>query len=650
MSGLNKGVNKLSYFSSPLSHLLSADNNIGPNGENLTITFLSLNRVTMSKRLLKSVENYIPRFKGDLLIVDNGSSPEQLEELKSECTNLRFNIKIVELGCNYGVAGARNRALDHINTDWVMCLDNDIYFISDPLDPLRETLQTLGCHFLNLPLLKSNEKRIDALGGHLYITPYDNHVALGAGTCFKQTKIENINKKYLTKPFLSNFLFGGASIFRKSTFQRLGGYDEQMFIGFEDLDFSIRLFREGLRIGNICSFHLVHDHTIEKNNTTDLDYEKQRYSSKVIEASALYLEKKYGYKILTPTVIQWVKEKNNSIDKGKEWLVLNEKQQKIKIALIADVDYWAFGNIMRQIEKNLNSFFDFRLFSMKELDWNYSKLFSEIEDFDIIHIFWRDMIPTLLSAEGAEKFLEEKVLSTCVYDHLFLKKREIRKRKNLFHSAYYYVSSRSLWNIYNNIKEYPKPLMVIEDGVDPDIFYPIGLERFNTQKKTLKIGWVGNSKWGPKKKDFKGFRTIVKPAVAQFEDLGYRITGQYCDSNERIVPHHEMVHYYSNIDILVCMSEIEGTPNPILEAMACGVPVISTNVGIVPQVLGPKQKEFILKDRSIEALQQAILKIYKQPALLKELSEENLIQIQNWTWKNQCDKFKQYFDFLATKI
>lgn len=107
-----------------------------------------------------------------------------------------------------------------------------------------------------------------------------------------------------------------------------------------------------------------------------------------------------------------------------------------------------------------------------------------------------------------------------------------------------------------------------------------------------------------------------------------------------------MPDYYSKIDVLVCTSKIEGTPNPVLEAMACGVPVISTDVGVVPQVFGELQKSFILEERSVQALSDAITRLISEPGLLAELSEENLRKIESWDWSVQAKRFGDYFSSL----
>ncbi|MGG4034633.1 glycosyltransferase [Paenibacillus cisolokensis] len=666
---LNYGVERTSYFYSMFDNLLESDNyalygsNIGDNGENLTITFLSLNRSELSIRLLKSIQEHLTTFKGEILIIDNGSEPSELNKLQSVCDSLSLRTRIQKLDKNYGVAGGRNRTMPYVQTEWVMCLDNDIYFINNPLAIIREEISLLGCHFINLPLLDSDADKTFALGGHLYVESYEGNINVGGGTCYKQIN-HNQLKQEVDRPFLSNFLFGGASILKKDTFIKLGGYDEQMFVGFEDIDLSIRLFREGYKIGNSCCFSLVHDHP-KPSGQADIDYEKKRFSVKTIENSAKYLEDKYGYKIWDANLIKWLEEKNRNFGNDIS-ISFNEqivkKNPKAKIALVVDVDYWAFGNIARQIEKHLANDFSFDLISYEECDWDPVKLLFRTHDCDILHFFWREMIPQVFAEEAYANYLQDKAvsvsefmndylfnktLSTSVYDHLFLSEEEIVQRNWIFNQFHYYVCSEKLNEIYQSIQIYPNPKMVIEDGVDQELFYPINPNRFNEFTRPLVVGWVGNSKWAAEGlEDFKGFRTIVKPTVEGLMDQGVQVVGLYCDRVDGFVPHEEMVNYYAKIDVLVCMSKIEGTPNPVLEAMACGVPIITTDVGIVPQVLGPKQKEFIIEERSIDALKEKIIKLVDDRSILKQLSNENLEFVRPWYWENQCKKFKAYFETL----
>jgi glycosyltransferase involved in cell wall biosynthesis len=53
------------------------------------------------------------------------------------------------------------------------------------------------------------------------------------------------------------------------------------------------------------------------------------------------------------------------------------------------------------------------------------------------------------------------------------------------------------------------------------------------------------------------------------------------------VPDAEMPLYYSAADLLVLPSLLEGFGFPIAEALACGIPVVATRVGSIPEVAGP---------------------------------------------------------------
>ena len=329
-----------------------------------------------------------------------------------------------------------------------------------------------------------------------------------------------------------------------------------------------------------------------------------------------------------------------------------------KIALVVDKDNWAFANIARILKKKLEKYYDIDIIILEFLGGNLTQLFLLVKDYDLVHFLWREPLYNLnrpffeeytyLLGSSKEQFMNDyvnfKKISTAVYDHLFLDEN-IKITKFLFSNiSNYYVSSRKLLKIYNNLDIEYKPKMVITDGVDLEKFYPRNIERFDNLDRTIVIGWVGNSKWSEFGEDTKGLVTILNPAIEDLKKEGYDIKTNYADSNVKFIPHDEMIDYYSSIDVLICSSMSEGTPNPVLEAMACGVPIISTDVGIVSEALGSYQKKYILEDRTVECMKNKIKELLNNPRDFKKLSMENLKQIKKWSWDEKAKDFKKFFD------
>ena len=336
---------------------------------------------------------------------------------------------------------------------------------------------------------------------------------------------------------------------------------------------------------------------------------------------------------------------------------------KRRLALVVDVKNWAFDNIARQIKAHLSDQFDIEIVYPVDDFPDFSHLFSYLFSgrFSLVHFFWRGVLMTSLNINFLrnlsipfDEFIinfSNTIVSTSVYDHLFLEETAIVSYRCLFESAVdgYTVSSQKLEKIYQDAFPAFRPDAIIQDGVDLSLFYPTKDARSQTNRgHKLVVGWAGNSKWGTPEKDSKGLHTIIKPALQSLKKENVSLVSHFADRNVKQLPHTEMNDYYNSLDVYVCASEIEGTPNPVLEAMACGVPIISTDVGIVPEVFGPLQKEMIF-ERNIDALKSRLKKLSTSFSLRQSFARENLLMIQNFTREKEAVKWLGYINDLYDK-
>jgi glycosyltransferase involved in cell wall biosynthesis len=139
---------------------------------------------------------------------------------------------------------------------------------------------------------------------------------------------------------------------------------------------------------------------------------------------------------------------------------------------------------------------------------------------------------------------------------------------------------------------------VIYNGVDTNIFYP-GEKQFARRELGLPINepillFVAN---GIKNNPFKDYATLRKiiallgeqsQAPLHFIALGEdgeqeqvgQVTIHYIS---RVTDMNLVAKYYRASDLYVHVAKAETFPNTVLEAMACGVPVIASNVGGIPE-------------------------------------------------------------------
>jgi glycosyltransferase involved in cell wall biosynthesis len=107
------------------------------------------------------------------------------------------------------------------------------------------------------------------------------------------------------------------------------------------------------------------------------------------------------------------------------------------------------------------------------------------------------------------------------------------------------------------------------------------------------------------------------------------------------MPNSRVLKYYQATDVCIIPSEIEGFPRKLLEAMACGLPIVAFDVGGIRDILGSKQQRFVVRRGDLEAFVSRVMECVQQPELRRALSEENLQTVQRFSTKRVAHMFIQ---------
>jgi glycosyltransferase involved in cell wall biosynthesis len=110
------------------------------------------------------------------------------------------------------------------------------------------------------------------------------------------------------------------------------------------------------------------------------------------------------------------------------------------------------------------------------------------------------------------------------------------------------------------------------------------------------------------------------------------------------VSEFELITLYSMADVFVFPSFYEGFGVPPLEAMACGVPVITSNTSSLPEVVG--DAAVMIDPYNTAELARAILQVLQDERLRDELRQKGYARAQHFTWAQSASKMLSVYQRL----
>ena len=177
------------------------------------------------------------------------------------------------------------------------------------------------------------------------------------------------------------------------------------------------------------------------------------------------------------------------------------------------------------------------------------------------------------------------------------------------------------------------PAYYTPNGVDTGFFQPAEVR---TPGRSLRVGWTGSLQ--NQTAEHRGVHEFIAPAV---EAAGAEL--RLAVREEKWRDRDEMLDFYHSLDVYVCVSRTEGTPNPCLEAAACGLPVVTTRVGNMPELIRDGENGFFV-ERDAADIAEKLRWLRDDPGLRDCLGRAaRATAAESWDWRRQAARYEAMF-------
>ncbi|ABN56626.1 MULTISPECIES: glycosyltransferase family 4 protein [Methanoculleus] len=201
---------------------------------------------------------------------------------------------------------------------------------------------------------------------------------------------------------------------------------------------------------------------------------------------------------------------------------------------------------------------------------------------------------------------------------------------------------------------YSRDVVVVPNGIDLNENAEREAERGDPGKRVLFVGRLH---------PVKGVRHLLQAMSIVHQDLPEAKLILVGDGDEREhletltdslgirecvefvgkVPHERVQDYMNQVEAFVLPSLSEGFPVTILEAMACGLPVVATRVGGIPDIIEDGTNGYLVDAMNQERMAEALLKVLRNEPLRKDISNNNREKAEKYRWEAVAAELEEIY-------
>jgi hypothetical protein len=299
---------------------------------------------------------------------------------------------------------------------------------------------------------------------------------------------------------------------------------------------------------------------------------------------------------------------------------------KPRVLVVADVPGWAHDHKSRALAHVLAPAFEI------VIRHDFAVTPDDIAAADLVLVYyWQQLKYQPSLADACRRRRKTVMVGVCSHYELAPEQREEGLRLIRECAGRVFANSRLLEREFAPIADLP--VHYTPNGVDTVRFAP---GRGCEPVPPLRAGWTGNR--DTPDAEHRGVGSVLEPAACGLEGVALVIAAR----DAAVRDHADMPAFYRGLHVYVCASRSEGTPNPCLEAAACGVPLVTTRVGNMPEFVVDGVNGWLV-DRSPQAFAEALVRLRDDEALRRRMGRAARETSLAWDWRVQGPAYAAMF-------